>query len=256
MATAHILDLTGRPAAAVDDAVARLVTTDVLNGRHRISMPVATCTGSMIDVTVWHEPGGTFMISDDGSAHFEIASGAYNERAFQSVAKASCARYGAIFDGGTMLLIRVHAAQLRGAIIAMTSLIKEVVDETIARSIKAKAETSLDRLYERLDKAFSASNVVHEAEVLGASTAGYKVDALVRTDAGDVVFDLFTKDANSISAAFTKLSDIHRLDYGPKVVAVTRDPDAVGPKLQLISSVAPVIRLDAAPEQFRSLAAA
>lgn len=255
MANANLIHLTGRSATVVDGAVARLVSADTLNGRYRISMPVVTCTGSMIDVSVWPEPGDSFMVSDDGSAHFEVTSGAFSERTFQLVAKAHCASYGALFDGGTMLFMRVTAGQLRGAIISMASLVKEVVDETVARSIKAKAETALDRLYERLDKAFDASKVAHDAEVIGASTAGYKVDALVRTETGNVVFDLFTKDANSVSAAFTKLSDIYRLEDGPKLVAVTHDLDAVGPKLQLISSVAPVIRLDAAPEAFRKVAA-
>ncbi|AXQ93179.1 hypothetical protein D0Z66_04745 [Cereibacter sphaeroides] len=209
----------------------------------------------MIDVSVWPEPGDTFMVSDDGAAHFEVTSGAFSERAFQAVARAQCANYGALFDGGTMLFMRVAAHQLRGAIISMATLIKEVVDETVARSIKAKAESSLERLYERLDMAFDASKVAHDAEVIGASTAGYRVDALVRAETGDVVFDLFTKDPNSVSSTFTKLSDIYRLDDGPKLVAVTRDPDAVGPKLQLISSVAPVIRLDSAVEVFRKQAA-
>lgn len=255
MAAPKLHHLNGRASAAVDDAVARLVSADLLNGRYRISMPIATSTGSMVDVSVWPEPSNTFMVSDAGTAYFEITSGAFNERTFQAVAKMRCATYGAMFDGGTMLFMRVTAPQLRGAIIAMGSLVKEVVDETVAKSIKAKAETARDRLFERLDKAFDAAKVAHDAEVIGASTAGYKVDALVRTDAGEVVFDLFTKDPISISATFTKLSDIYRLDDGPKLVAVTRDPEAVGPKLQLISSVAPVIRLDAALERFRKVAA-
>jgi hypothetical protein len=255
MATPILINLNGRVSAAVDEAVARLVTVDRLNGRYRISMPVVTCTGAMIDVSVWPEPGDTYMVSDAGVAHFEVTSGAFNERTFHAVAKAHCTAYGAMFDGGTMLFMRVSAAQLHGAIVTMASLVKEVVDETVARSIKAKAEKARDKLFERLDKAFDAVKVTHDAEVIGASTAGYKVDALVTTDGGDVVFDLFTRDPNSISAAFTKLSDIYRLASGPKLVAVTRDPDAVGPKLQLISSVAPVIRLDAAPERFRKMAA-
>lgn len=255
MATPNLHRLNGPASAAVDEAVARLVTSDVLNGRYRISMPVVTSTGSMVDVSVWPEPGGTFMVSDAGMAHFEITSGAFNERTFQSIARARCATYGAMFDGGTMLFMRVAAPQLRGAIIGMASLVKEVVDETVARSIRVKAETARDKLFERLNKAFEGAKVAHDAEIVGASTAGYKVDALVSTDAGEVVFDLFTKDPISISAAFTKLSDIYRRDDGPKLVAVTRDPDAVGPKLQLISSVAPVIRLEAALDRFRKVAA-
>lgn len=255
MATTKLHRLIGPASAAVDDAVARLVSAEVLNGRYRISMPIVTCTGSMVDVSVWPEPDGAFIVSDAGSAHHEVTSGAFNERTFQSVARSQCAAYGAVFDYGTMLLMRVTAAQLRGSIIAMGSLIKEVVDETVLRSVKAKAESARDRLFERLDQAFNKANVTHDAEIIGASTAGYRVDALVRVGDEPVVFDLFTKDPNSISAAFTKLSDIYRRDDGPKLVAVTRDPENIGPKLQLISSVAPVIRIDAAIDRFRKIAA-
>lgn len=255
MVATHLLHLSNNAASSVDEAVARLVSSDVLNGRYRISMPVVTCTGSMVDVSVWPEPDGGFMVSDDGSAYFEITSGAFSERIFGSVARARCAVYGALFDGGTMLFIRVAADRLRGAIIAMASLIKEVVDETITRSIKAKAERERDLLYDRLDTAFLKSNVERGVEVVGASTAGYTVDAVVKTDHGPIVFDLFTKDPISVAAAFTKLSDIYRLEDGPRLAAVTRDPSAVGPKLQLVSSVASVIRVDAAIETFRRLAA-
>lgn len=66
---------------------------------------------------------------------------------------------------------------------------------------------------------------------------------------------MFTGDPNSIAAAFTKLSDIYRRDDAPRLVGVTRNPDRIGPKLKLVSSVANVIRLDAEPNSFRKLAA-
>lgn len=256
MVSTSIIHLTGKASTAVDEAVATLVSMETLNGRYRISMPVAMCTGTLVDVSVWPEPDGDFMVSDDGVAHFEIASNSISQRTFNSVARAKCAPYGAVFDGGAMFFMRVAADRLRGAIIAMAALVKDVVDETMERAAKAKADAARDILFARLDSAFSAPNVIHDADILGASTAGYTVDAIVQTDAGPVVYDLFTKDANSVSSAFTKLSDISRLDTGPRLVAVTREPDLVGPKLQLIATVAPIIRLTSAPETFRKAAIA
>lgn len=251
----NITDLSQRAEAVVMEAVVRLVSVDALNGRYRVGLPISLCTGSMVDVSVWAEPNGTFMVSDDGAAYFEISSGAFNDRIFQTVARAHSEAAGAMFDGGTMLFMRVKADRLRGAIIAMGHLIQSVVNETISRSVKVKAETLRATLFNSLDAAFSGAAVTHDAQIFGATTAEYKVDALVKTDGGFLVFDLFTKDAISVAAAFTKLSDIYRLEHGPKVIGVTRDPAAVGPKLQLISSVAPVVRADAAVDVFRRLVA-
>lgn len=253
MVSSNIAPLNRFP--AVDEAVARLVSCDVLNGRYRIGMPVAMGTGTLVDVSVWPEPGGSFLVSDGGIAHLEITSSAYSERIFSKVARDRCARYGATFDGATMLFFRVPADRLRGAIISMASLAKEVVDETIMRATRIKVETARDALFERLDKAFGSDRVTHDAIIVGESTAEYHVDAEARLDGRLVVFDLFTDDANSIASTFTKLSDIYRRENAPGLVGVTRNPDRVGPKLQLISSVANVIRLDAAADKFRRLAA-
>ncbi|TXH26489.1 MAG: hypothetical protein E6Q99_04585, partial [Elusimicrobia bacterium] len=206
---------------AVDAAVARLVSLDVVGGRHRISMPIALCTGSMVDVSVWAEPGGTFMVSDDGTAHFEATLAMVSERTFGAVARAKIAPYGAAFDGHSMLFIRVEPGRLHGAIVAMASLIKEVVDEAIARAARAKSASAFDTLYERIGRAFPNAEIQHHAGMIGASTAEYEVDAAVRTERGLLVFDMFTKDPISIAATFTKLSDLSRLDAPPRLVAVT-----------------------------------
>lgn len=240
---------------AVDAAVARLVSLDAVGGRYRISMPVTLCTGSMVDVSVWAEPGGTFMVSDDGTAHFEATLAMVSERTFGAVARAKITPYGALFDGHSMLFIRVGAERLHGAIVAMASLIKEVVDEAIARAARAKAASTINTLYERIGMAFPNAEVQHHAGMIGASTAEYEVDAVVKTDRGLLVFDMFTKDPISIAATFTKLSDLSRLEQPPRLVAVTPMPEMVGPKLQLISSVAPIIRPDATIETYLKAAA-
>lgn len=246
----HAADL-----GAVEQAVARLVTCDHLNGRYRVAMPVVMCTGSRVDVSVWPEPDGNFMVSDDGAAYFEVSSSSFSDRTFSNVARAKCDAYGAVFDGGTMLFMRVPADRLRGAIISMAALVKEVVDETIARATKARAETAQEALYDRLDRAFGAKAVEHNALVIGESTAEYRVDAVAKVDDKVVVFDLFTADPNSVASTFTKLSDLYRREDAPRLVGVTRSPERVGPKLQLITSVADVIRLESATERFRKMAA-
>lgn len=122
----------------------------------------------------WHVDAGRTHFHDtnlhthiDGVAYLEISASAFSDRIFNSVAKDRCTRYGATFDGGTMLFIRVPAERLRAAIISMANLVKEVVDETILRATRAKAETARDFLFTRLDMAFGSGRVSHDVVVPG-----------------------------------------------------------------------------------------
>jgi hypothetical protein len=154
-----------------------------------------------------------------------------------------------------MMFMRVGQERLRGAIIAMTSLVKEVIDETLERSFQAKVDQDRAEFVRRVADAFTPQAVVEHAVVVGSSSAPHQVDALVKTDRGVIAFDFFSKAAGSISAAYLKLSDIARLDEGPKPVGVTPDLATIGPKLVLISSVASVIEARAPTERYRRLAA-
>lgn len=249
------LTLLNGAASHVENAVSRLVVLDTLNGRYRISMPVVTCSGSRVDVSVWPEPGGYFTVSDDGACLIETTVSDQSDRVFRSVAMALSARYGASLEASSLCIRHVSADRLRGAIVSMANLIKEVVDETVERMAKAKGKALKDELFRQLDLAFPGKAIRHDAEVIGDSTASYEVAAIVNSSSGPVIFDVFTRDPISIAAEFTKLSDLSRLDVAPKLVAVTSEPENIGPKLQLIASVAPIIRVDAAIEQYRRLAA-
>lgn len=123
-------------------------------------------SGSASTVTVWPEGGGdTFMVSDDGGSLFEVMAGAFSGSIFRRVAKERCERYGAVFDGGSMIYLRVSAGKLRGAIVAMANLMKEVVDETIERSINQKARQIDLELWDKLDQAFGGSSIVRKAHL-------------------------------------------------------------------------------------------
>lgn len=239
----------------VRDAASRLVVVDNANGRFRISLPIVTCSGSRVDVSVWPEPGGYFTVSDDGAAYLDLASSELAERTFRGVAAVAAARYGAALEGSSLCIRHVTPDGLRGAIITMGNLVKEAVDETIEKIAKARGKALKDELFRRLDLAFPASEIRHDVQVTGDSTATYEVAAIVGSSNGPVIFDTFTKDPISVAAEFTKLSDLSRIDNGPRLVAVTHAPENVGPKLQLIASVASIIRLDTDVDRYRTLVA-
>lgn len=254
MGTPHTLSVNPvDPALA--EAIAGMVSIETLNGRWRVGLPVMCCTGSCVDVTVFPEGGSTYLVTDDGAAFHEISSGFFSERSFVRVAKDRAERAGARFDGHSMLFMRVSADQLRGAILAMGSLVKDVVDSTIEHSIKTRSMSGLDAMHARLEQAFPAAKIEIAAKVSGDSTAVHTFDALVEVDSGLVLFEYFTKGGNSINAAYTKMSDVARLDDAPRVVGVTRHLKDIGPRLMLLSSVAKVIEVDSSLVAYERLAA-
>lgn len=240
---------------ALDDAVRSLVSSSFVLGRFRIQMPLILPSGSSVVVTIWPEGNGdTFMVTDDGVSLFEITGGAFSETLFGRVAKEFCSRYGASFDGGSMLYLRVGAGRLRGAIIAMANLIKEVVDETVGRSIEQKAKGIDLELWEKLDYAFKGFKIDHKANLAGESSATHQFSAVVNFDRGIVVFDTFNGQGNSINAAYTKMADLGRTEHPPRRIAVTRLMHDIGPKLNLITSVATVVEIGIENDSLRRLA--
>ena len=241
---------------ALDEAVRSMVSSTFVQGRFRIEMPLVMPSGSVATVTVWPEDssGETFMVTDDGASLFEVVSGAFNENLFARVAKELSARYGATFDGGAMLYLRVSSGRLRGAIIAMANLMKEVVGETIHRSINQKAREIDLELWDKLERTFAGYQVERRAHLSGESTATYEFSAVLKTEKGLVAFDTFNAQGNSINSVYVKMADIGRSEAPPKGIAVTRRMADIGPKLNLITSVAQVVEIDIQTQDLHRLA--
>ena len=244
----------GHPDTTVEEAVRALCAIDRINGRHVIQMPVSTASGSLISVTVWHD-GDFFMVTDDGMALHEILSAGASERVFSRIASERSRNYGAVFDGGMMLYIRVSKGHLKGAIIAMANLVRGVIDETIEHSFRAAIDRRREQFIKTATEAYQGYNVREHVKMTGFSTATHEFDLLVYRDGRPLVFDYFSKAGNAVNSAYLKLSDMARLENGVKPVGVTPNPDAIGPKLTLITSVADVIRADAEPHVYAQLAA-
>ena len=256
MAVPHPVSIGLDRSPAVDELVRELCTSETLNGRYLLQMPVVTAFGSAVSVSIWPEGGGeTFMVSDDGLAYHEITTAMGSERIFSGVAKTKSDRYGAQFDGCSMLFIRVSKERLKGAVIAIASLTKEVIDETIEKSFAAKTSADHERFLAKVASAFPHSTIREHANVIGQSTTSYKIDALVETESRVLAFDYFSEGGNSVNSAYATLSDIARLEDGPKPIGVTNSFKAIGSKLTLISSVADIIQIDADEREYHRLAA-
>lgn len=234
-----------------------MVSTRFTQGRYQIDLPVLMPSGSCATVTIWPEgKGETFMITDDGAALFEVLAGGFSEKLFARVAREGCGRYGATFDGGAMLYLRVSSERLRGAMIAMANLMKEVVGETIQRSINQKAQQIDFELWDKLERAFAGFKVEKRAQLLGESTARHEFSAVLHTEKGMLAFDTFSAQGNSINSVYVKMADISRVDAPPKGIAVTTRIEGLGPKLNLVASVARVVEIDIQTEALQRLASA
>jgi hypothetical protein len=243
--------------AALDEAVCSMVTYKAVLGRFCVTMPVVLASGSYANVVVWQEGAGdSFMVTDDGAALFEVTAGAFSETSFKKVAAEKCAHHGAVFDGTAMLYIKVSAARLKVAIITMANLVKEVVDETVARSIGAKANEMDHLLWEKLGEAFGGKLVQRRALLIGESNMTHQVTAAVQSEQGLVVFDNFSAQGNSINSVYVKMADLGRIEVPPKRFAVTTNRSELGSKLNLITAVAQVMEISVNSDSFRKMAEA
>lgn len=246
----------GSHGAALNAVVHELCTMDILNGRYVIQMPVVTAFGSLISVSVWPEGNGdTFLVSDDGLAYHEANVAAASDRTFTSVASNKAKQAGAQFDGCSLLFMRVNKNRLKGSIIAMAELTKQVIDETIEKSFAAKHDQARERFIRTASEAFANYDRTESATVRGYSSAEYEIDLIVHRDQTILAFDYFSKSGNSVNSAYVKLSDLSRLEGPPTTVGVTKSISAIGPKLSLISSVSQIIEADAPPARYLQLAA-
>lgn len=242
---------------ALDEVVRSLVSMSIVHGRFKVELPVMMPSGSLVSVTVWPEGGSeTFLVTDDGAALLEVMAGGFSESIFARAAKESSTKFGATFDGGSMFYMRVSPDRLRSAIIAMANLTRVVVEETIHNSIRQKAREIDLELWEKLEGTFEAFRVERRAHLTGESSATHEFTAVVRTDTGLVAFDTFSAQGNSINSVFAKMADIGRNDTPPKGIAVTQSLGAIGPKLNLITSVAQVVEIGIRPDVLQKLALA
>ena len=217
-------------------------------------MPVVLPSGSCAAVTVWPEGGTeTYLVTDDGASLFEVTSGAYSEHLFTRVARERSVRYGAGFNGSSMFYLRVTSDRLRGAIIAMANLMKEVVEETIHRSIDQKARQIDLELWDKLERTFADYRVERRAHLTGESTASHEFTAVMKTETGLLAFDTFSAQGNSINSVYVKMADVGRTETPPKGIAVTKRMAEIGPKLNLITSVARVVEVDIGSNELQRL---
>ena len=115
---------------------------------------------------------------------------------------------------------------------------KDVVEETIHRAIHQKVrQVDLEPL-DKLRRAFADCPIERRAPVIFVSTAKPEFSAVLKTEAGLVAFDTFSTQGFSINSVHVKMADIGRRVAPPRGFVVTTRMGAIGPKLNLVTSLA------------------
>ena len=163
---------------------------------------------------------------------------------------------GIVFDGRAFVITRVSAGQLVGATMAVADAASRAIDRAMQRADQRQRRTDADRLVARLEQIFPLGTVDRDAEVRGASTHPWKVDAAVRTQGSLAVFDFVTPNQTSVAFATTKFHDLARRDDAPVRIAVVHKKASMGAFLTVVSQAARVIEDEAADRTWLRAAAA
>ena len=90
-------------------------------------------------------------------------------------------------------------------------------------------------LREKLIKVFGSAKVEEDKVIIGESTSPWEVSAVVTYKHHVAVFQSVSSHSNSIYKASTAFHDLSRLENPPRLIAVVRNKQLLGPKLALLA---------------------
>lgn len=233
--------LVSRRLKDVAEQVARgLVSASIKGEEAYIRTPLMYPGGSMVLVMIAEAARDRYLVSDMGQAQSE-ADLMCAVPTFARVAPRVAERNGVSFDHHAFFVLEVAKEQLVGAVATIAGCSQEAVQITALRIAEKRQSDAAERLYDRLANLFTPARVARDAEILGASNTPWHVSALVRADGRSAAYDPVTHHPGSIAAAVTKFFDLAQLDDPPARIAVVRNKQALGTRLNVITGAAHVV---------------
>ncbi|MEI8396715.1 MAG: hypothetical protein WCF85_18430 [Rhodospirillaceae bacterium] len=205
-----------------------------------IRTPVLYPGGSVVVVRIEQLQGDRYLVSDMGLG-FQEADLMGASPTFVRTAPEVAARAGVRFDQHAFLVLEVRREQLVGAVSIIAACSQEAVQVTAFKLAEKKKVDAADRLCDRLFKLFSPTNVVRNAEILGASNTPWTVTALVTAGGDRAVYEPVSEHPGSVAFSVTKFVDLIQLEHPPARIAVVRSKETLGTRLSLIASAANVV---------------
>jgi hypothetical protein len=232
-----------------------LANAELFDGRAYVRTPLLLPSGSSVVVVVEPEGAGRFRITDLGQGHDEAEALGF-ARVYRRQADELAPLQGLAAKQGTLSLADLGQDELVGATMALATTVLRVFERAMMRAEERRPQMAADRLVARLYRLFSQRQVRPEAEVRGASTHAWQVDAVVETERGLALFDLVSPAPVSVAFAAAKFHDIALLENAPARIAVVRRKDAFGDLLPVVAQSAKVVQEDASDTTFEQLARA
>lgn len=240
----------------IADEISRgLASAEVFGGRAYLRTPMLLPSGASVVVVLGQEAPGRFRITDLGQGHDEAETLGFG-RIYRRQAEEMAGLQGLVADQGALSLDDLDRDELPGATMALASAVLRTMERALLRAGDRRPQTAADRLIARLSRLFPGRPIRPEAEVRGASTHAWQVDAAVETERGLALFDFVSPAAVSVAFAAAKFHDIALLENAPARIAVVRRKDAFGDLLPVVAQAAKVVQEDAADATFEKLARA
>lgn len=238
---------------AVESVTRQIVTADHRDGLSFIKTPLLYPSGSTVVVRV-NDAYPKFFVSDYGTGHdeAEMMGGAL---IFTRHAPTIATDAGIGFDRHAFFVAQASREQLAGVVTTVANCSQEAVAVTGYKLAERTLSEDADLLYRRLVSVFTPARVARDVEIAGYSNTRWKVDAVVKTDAGRTAFEAVSHHHSSIFAAVTKFHDIGKSEHPPRRVAVVRKKEELRTYLAVLTQAAAVIEREASSETIASLAA-
>ena len=224
--------------AAVRRATDQLVCSRVWADAAFVDLPIFHPSGAAATVKVELTSHG-FRVSDGGFAYREIELiGA--ERQFAKAAAAAAEEIGAEIVSRAIVLLS-DPDSLPGVIAEVASASSKL-SHKISAKVGAKGEAEIaDHLYERLVAVFGSMRVEPQVTMIGPSTKEWHLDALVRLEDRQAVFQAVTSHHASVYSTSAMFHDLALIERAPVMVSVVKDRAELGAFLGILAQAGHVI---------------
>lgn len=236
---------------AVDEAVRDLVCVRNWGSSSYVSLPLFYPSGAPVSVRVTKHSDTKFQIDDGGFAYRELESvGAH--RSFRKAAPKAAETEELQTDRRT-IFVDASVLELGRAICDVGVASWQTVHNVFSRIAEGGEEIE-EYLRDRLTRIFGPAHVEPGEKIVGSSTQEWDVSAILKWDGERTVFQAVIDNPISVYRNSTAFHDLAALPNPPRLVAVVKSREALGPRLSLLSQVGRVIQSDQSDEIYKRAA--
>lgn len=232
-----------------------LVTAEATANGIRVITPVLYPSGTHVPIRATQMSERTFLVSDEGAASSEAEMmGA--ERIFARQARRAAEKCGVRFNSFELFEIEAPIDRLPAFIAIVADASRLAVEMTAASLAGNLDKVRKKTLADKLVDVYGADRVHLGATYRGQSTHLWEFDAIVKCGDRELLFNVTSPEAQSVSATYMKFDDIRRVDGAPRTVATLTNREAFSKDhLTILRRAALLIDESAPTEEFLKLAA-